>query len=159
MQLLLFIIRVSEGSPNIKELFHIFLKEHIEMFQTSNKQYISTILFNILEELSLFKIFSIEDIKNLYDLALQKYIKVYEITKDATNKYIIENDHQKVDGIDSNSYLSSGKKSKSDVNYVFCDISEFKSSIISLFNTCYLLFYNYQNTSLVQMLYKVKISF
>lgn len=122
------------------------------MFQISNKQYISTILFNILEELALFDIFKLNDVKNIYDLALQKYLKVYELTKESTKKYIDENNQDKKD---DNSYIKSGVKAKSDIDYIFCDISEFKASILSLINTFYILFYNYQNVSLAQMYYKV----
>lgn len=127
------------------------------MFQTSNKQYISTILFNILEELALFNIFELNDAKNIYDLAFQKYIKVYELTKEATNKYLVENDQNKKEESSSNVY--SGAKARSDVNYIFCDISEFKASILSLLNTFYMLFYTNQNVSLAQMFYKVTILF
>jgi len=143
---------VSEDTQDIKNLFQIFLKEHIEMFQSSNKQYISTILFNILEELALFNIFEIEDMKNIYEIGIPKYNKVYEITKDATNKFLIENNNQLEE---NKSNLYSGGKSKSDVNYIFCDISEFKASILSLFNTCYIHFYHKCNFSLAQILYKV----
>lgn len=127
------------------------------MFQTSNKQYISTILFNILEELALFNIFELNDAKNIFDLAFTKYIKVYELTKEATNKYLIENNLNKKEENTSNVY--SGVKGRSDVNYVFCDISEFKASILSLLNTFYMIFYNYRNVSLAQMFYKVKYFF
>lgn len=127
------------------------------MFQTSNKQYISTILFNILEELAMFNIFELNDAKNIYDLALQKYLKVYEMTKEATNKYLSENNQNNKDGSSSNVY--SGAKGRGDVNYIFCDISEFKASILSLLNTFYMLFYNHQNISLAQMFYKVKLKF
>jgi len=132
----------------------MFLKEHIEMFQTSNKQYLSTILFNILEELALFNIFELNDGKNIYDLAFLKYIKVYELTKEATNKYLIENYRNNKEVNSSNVY--SEVKGRSDINYIFSDISEFKASILSLLNTLYMIFYNYKSFSLAQMFYKVK---
>jgi len=147
-------IRVTEDSPEIRGLLNIFLKEHIDIFQTSNKQYISTILFSILEELALFNIFELNDTKNIYNLALQKYIKLYQLTKDATNKYTSEINQNRKEDNSSNVY--SGVKGRSDINYIFCDISEFKASILSLINTFYMLFYNYQNISLAQVLYKVR---
>lgn len=128
------------------------------MFQSTNKQYLSTILFNILEELSLFNIFDINDIKNIHDIAIEKYSKLYEITKEATTKYLDNNIcKQSLENVDENSSsnIYSEGKGKSDINYIFCDISEYKASILSLINTNYVLFYNFKNVSLAQMFYKV----
>jgi len=143
---------VSEDTQEIRNLFKLFLKEHIEIFQSSNKQYISTILFNILEEIALFNFFDVNDVTNIYEIAIKKYNNVYEITKEATNKYLYENNNKNEE---NKSSLYSGSKTKNDVNYIFCDISEFKASILSLFNSCYMLFFNIHNVSLAQILYKV----
>ena len=118
------------------------------MFQITNKQYLSSLFFNILEEISLFNIFELEDFKNIYNLAYEKYSKLYEITKVATQKFSNESE------INIENNFKNEKKN--DLNYVFSDICEYKACIISLISTNYTLCLNYKNISIAPFLYKVK---
>jgi len=170
---LLFILRVIEDKEEIKLLLKLFLKEHIVMFQSNHKQEINTILFNILEELSLLDVFTLEDIGMINNIAIDKYRKLFELTKNATNKYIMENLNKNLKNYNDNDNLPNKQEEQDSGNYnyfnernystkneeeklIFSDINECKSSILSMINTYYLHFLKNKKISIAENLFKVK---
>jgi hypothetical protein len=164
-------LKVIEDKEEIKSLFKLFIKEHIVMFQSNHKQEINTILFNILEEFSLLDVFTIEDILMINNIALEKYKKLFEYTRHEANKYLMENLNKKNDDFNNNLLSNNDEDSNTDnyfeknfnfqkktenvEKYIFSDLNECKSSIISMINTYYLFFLKNKQVSIAENLFKV----
>ena len=138
------------------------------MFQSNHKQNINTILFNILEEFSLFDVFAFEDIGMINNIAMEKYKRLFEITKDATNKYLTENLNKNKNKFDNNegdendceetgNYYEN-RLIKSEEKLIISDINECKSSILAMVNTYYLHFLCNKKMSIAENLFKVNLN-
>lgn len=151
-------LKVIEDKEEIKLLFKLFLKEHIVMFQSNHKQQeINTILFNILEEFSLIDVFTIEDILMINKIALEKYKKLFEFTKNSTKKFLSENNNSNEES-NNNNYLeenSGNFYAKNEEKLILSDINECKSSILSMINTYFIYFS--KNFSIAENLFKVNL--
>jgi hypothetical protein len=128
--LLLFAVRIVDTTDEIRSLLLNFLKEHIVIFQSNQKQYLMVILMNILEELSLLDIFDVNDVGNIISLCESKYIPLHELTKELYTKYIQ----------DINSQLNINSTQSSNDDIIYGDVSEYKSAIINVVSTIYTFF-------------------
>jgi hypothetical protein len=134
--LLVFAVRILNYSEEIRNLLLAFLKNHISLFESNNKQYITIYLFNILEELILFNIFDYNDINMMLKLVYNKYLPIYEHTKEHLLRY-----------------LENKKLGNSDINknndLIYTDISEYKSSAIAILNTALIYFETTNNANVL----------
>lgn len=135
LNFLLFTVEVLENTDEIRNLIINFLKDHIVLFQTPTKQYFSIILFNIFKELILFDIFDSNDIMNILQLCAEKYISLYEITKELQIHYF------------QNKKDSKNYNNNNDI--MLSDLAEYKSSIVSVLSTAINFFYCIKGISIV----------
>ena len=95
------------------------------MFKHTTKQFLNIYLFNILEELILFKIFEVGDIAFITDLCIQKLKPAIEQTNDHYNQS--RNDNE--------------SNSANNTDYLYSDLCEYKCSIFNVVNMLFLYFY------------------
>ncbi len=110
--LLLFLVRVIEATNEIRSNLALFLKEHIIMFKSEQKQYLSVLLFNILEEIILLDIFGSYDSINIISICTTKYLPLFE-----KSKLLLFRQNSEIQESDS---------------ILYSDICEYKSSILNV---------------------------
>jgi hypothetical protein len=132
--LLLFAVRIVDTTDEIRSLLINFLREHIVIFQSNQKQYLSVILLNVLEELSLLDIFDLNDVGNIISLCQAKYIPLLDLTKELFMKHIEESQSGQLN------INSAMQKSNDDI--IYGDVSEYKAAIINVVGTIFTFFTN-----------------